>query len=119
MRGCETPLLVLMGDDLYHPQVTSREVADLAPNAELVERWNDDAGLVNASSDAGFTAQQSMDYAVEELKNQAAKIGANGILLQGTGLDTSTTVGGYGTGYVYSVASSTHTISGIAIYITE
>ena len=47
VRGCETPLLVLMGDDLYHPQVTSREVAELAPNAELLERWNDDAGLVS------------------------------------------------------------------------
>jgi pimeloyl-ACP methyl ester carboxylesterase len=42
VRGCEIPMLVLMGDDLYHPQVTSREVAALAPNAELVERWKDE-----------------------------------------------------------------------------
>ena len=41
VRGCETPMLVLMGDDLYHPQVTSREVAALAPKAELVERWSE------------------------------------------------------------------------------
>jgi hypothetical protein len=34
-------MLVLMGDDLYHPQTTSREVAALAPNAELIERWKD------------------------------------------------------------------------------
>lgn len=38
---CPTPLLVLMGDDLYHPQETSREIAKLAPNAELVEHWKD------------------------------------------------------------------------------
>jgi pimeloyl-ACP methyl ester carboxylesterase len=42
VRSCEIPMLVLMGDDLYHPQVTSREIAELAPNAELVERWKDE-----------------------------------------------------------------------------
>ena len=41
VRSCATPLLVLLGDDLYHPQSTSREVADLAPNAELIERWKE------------------------------------------------------------------------------
>ena len=34
-------MLVLMGDDLYHPQSTSREIADLAPNATLIENWKD------------------------------------------------------------------------------
>ena len=33
------PMLVLMGDDLYHPQITSRKIADLAPSATLVEHW--------------------------------------------------------------------------------
>ena len=42
VRKCETPMLVLMGDDLYHPQVTSREVAALAPNAELIEHWKEE-----------------------------------------------------------------------------
>ena len=41
VRNCATPLLVLMGKDLYHPEQTSREVAALAPNGELVERWNE------------------------------------------------------------------------------
>jgi pimeloyl-ACP methyl ester carboxylesterase len=41
VRSCEVPILVLMGDDLYHPQVISREVAELAPKAELVERWQE------------------------------------------------------------------------------
>lgn len=38
---CKTPLLVLLGNDLYHPQETSREVAALAPNATLIERWKE------------------------------------------------------------------------------
>lgn len=36
-----TPMLVLMGDDQYHPQETSRQIAKLAPNAELIERWKE------------------------------------------------------------------------------
>ena len=35
----ETPMLVLMGDDVYHPEVISREIANLAPNAKLIEKW--------------------------------------------------------------------------------
>lgn len=42
IQACQTPLLVLMGNDLYHPQSTSREIATLAPNATLVERWKDE-----------------------------------------------------------------------------
>ena len=42
---CQTPLLVLMGDDQYHPQSTSRELAALAPHATLIERWKDEEVL--------------------------------------------------------------------------
>jgi len=42
VRACEIPMLVLMGNDLYHPQQTSREIAALAPKAELVERWKEE-----------------------------------------------------------------------------
>ena len=41
VRTCQTPLLVLAGNDLYHPASTSREVAALAPNAELIESWKE------------------------------------------------------------------------------
>lgn len=41
MRQCPTPLLVLMGSDMFHPEVTSREIAELAPHATLVERWQE------------------------------------------------------------------------------
>jgi pimeloyl-ACP methyl ester carboxylesterase len=36
---CATPLLVLMGNDLYHPQSTSRRICELASNARLIEAW--------------------------------------------------------------------------------
>jgi hypothetical protein len=38
---CAIPMLVLMGNDLYHPSETSREIVEIAPNAELVEHWKD------------------------------------------------------------------------------
>jgi pimeloyl-ACP methyl ester carboxylesterase len=39
VRSCATPLMVLAGDDLYHPAPISRELAALAPAAKLVEHW--------------------------------------------------------------------------------
>ena len=42
VKSVQTPLLVLMGGDVYHPESTSREVAELAPNAVLVEEWKGD-----------------------------------------------------------------------------
>lgn len=41
VSACATPLLILMGDDLYHPQSTSREIAALAPDATLIEHWKE------------------------------------------------------------------------------
>ena len=39
VRSCKTPMLILCGNDDYHPKETSTEIAALAPNAELVEHW--------------------------------------------------------------------------------
>jgi pimeloyl-ACP methyl ester carboxylesterase len=41
VRRCTAPLLVLQGNDIYHPTAISREIAELAPHAEYVERWKD------------------------------------------------------------------------------
>jgi hypothetical protein len=32
-------MLILCGNDDYHPKETSKEIAALAPNAELIEHW--------------------------------------------------------------------------------
>jgi pimeloyl-ACP methyl ester carboxylesterase len=45
VRSCSTPLLVLMGNDVYHPSETSREIVELAPHAELIESWKDAASI--------------------------------------------------------------------------
>lgn len=74
-------------------------------------------GLVSASSDAGWTEQGSLDYAIAELKKQAAKLGANGVLIVATGETTSTMVVGHGTGNVYSVPVTAKTVQGRAIFV--
>jgi len=35
------PLLILMGRDLFHPSETSREIARICPQTELVQEWRD------------------------------------------------------------------------------
>lgn len=39
VHSCHTPFLVLAGDDNFHPTATAQEIADLAPNAELIMHW--------------------------------------------------------------------------------
>jgi pimeloyl-ACP methyl ester carboxylesterase len=39
VRACRTPMLVLAGDDLYHPTPIAEEIARLVPNAELITKW--------------------------------------------------------------------------------
>jgi pimeloyl-ACP methyl ester carboxylesterase len=39
VRACPVPLLVLAGNDTFHPRPVAAEIADLAPNASLVLEW--------------------------------------------------------------------------------
>lgn len=38
----ETPMLILRGDDPYHPAVTSEALAERAPQAELIPVWKEE-----------------------------------------------------------------------------
>ncbi|EHH2451463.1 hypothetical protein MPV89_004188 [Vibrio vulnificus] len=76
-------------------------------------------GIVKASSDAGITQQASQDYAVEELKKQAAKIGANGVILTTTGERTSSIISTNADGSIYTIPVSAQTVSGKAVFVKE
>jgi pimeloyl-ACP methyl ester carboxylesterase len=39
VRNCRVPLLVLAGNDPFHPREVAEEIADLAPSARLVLDW--------------------------------------------------------------------------------
>jgi hypothetical protein len=74
-------------------------------------------GIVNASSDAGLTEQGSVDYAIDELKKQAAKIGANGVLLESTGEKTTSTLISVSPGNLLAVPIKAKTVQGKAIFV--
>lgn len=49
VRSCATPILVLPGIDAFHPTETGREVAELAPRAEVFEPWKDTPERIQAA----------------------------------------------------------------------
>lgn len=109
LAGCASGSAIVTGN--VRPAVVPQQVSlYLEPPAAF-----EVIGLVNASSDAGMTEQGSMDYAVEELKRQAAKLGANGVLLVSSGEKTS----GFVTGEYYAVPVTAKTVQGKAIFVTE
>jgi len=74
-------------------------------------------GIVNASSDAGWTDQGSMDHAVRELMKQAAKLGANGVLIVSAGKKTTGVVISPRT--VYAIPVNAMTIQALAIFVGD
>ena len=50
--ACPTPMLVLPGVDEFHPTATGREIASLAPRAEIFEPWKDTPEHVAAGAAA-------------------------------------------------------------------
>jgi hypothetical protein len=78
-------------------------------------------GVVEASSAIGFSAhsaQEAQDRAVNELKKQAAKIGANGIILIGIGNKNATAPVIIGGNVVYATQRK-KTVEGQAIYVIK
>lgn len=76
-------------------------------------------GIVSASSDAGWTEQGDVNYAIAELKKQAAKLGANGVLITATGDRASAVLVPQANGTVISVPASAKTIQGKAIFVSS
>jgi pimeloyl-ACP methyl ester carboxylesterase len=50
LASIDTPMLVLRGDDQYHPRSASELLAATAPNARLIERWKDEEHLPAATT---------------------------------------------------------------------
>ena len=51
VRACPTPLLILEGNDPYHPRVSSQRVHELAPRSTYIEQWK-----TGSERDAAMTA---------------------------------------------------------------
>ncbi|HWW20426.1 MAG TPA: hypothetical protein VNZ06_06445 [Steroidobacteraceae bacterium] len=83
--------------------------------------------ILNTSSRGSFalTAQGKTDKVIQRLKDEAAKLGANGVLLQGIGDRQSGSIGSgfgggsgnVGVGFGTSVGTYQKTGNGVAIYV--
>jgi pimeloyl-ACP methyl ester carboxylesterase len=50
LKGCQTPCLVLAGNDSAHPFAVAEEIADLLPDAEFIAEWKDGEPLAAAKA---------------------------------------------------------------------
>ena len=78
----------------------------------------EEIAIVKAASGSGWTQQGDVDYAVAELKKQAAKVGANGVLLTSTGTQIGVVgVPAYGGGTMVANTEK-QALEGRAIYVS-
>lgn len=103
--------------------------ADVRIYTELPANYEKIA-MVSADSRNDFASQQNLsDHAIERLKEEAAKVGANGILLNGFGnyqvgsrgmVIVPNSNGGYSTtGFAAMNASTGKEATGLAIYVPK
>jgi len=113
--GCETSSHVLVGK--ARPPIAPESVqVYLQPPPHYEE-----IATVNASSQGSFavTSQQNTDLAIQRLKEEAAKLGANGILLQGMHDTQSGSIGLGAGGTNYGPGSSTSAGAGGSFALTS
>lgn len=122
LLGCSTGSHVVTGQQMPELEVEKVTVFEEAPAFDYKV-----IGTVRASSDGGFTEESRKEKATEELKAQAAKVGANGVILDGvsqlsfrrlgTGVGISAnSSGGLGTSIGSSFSFPTAEVKGTAIY---
>lgn len=51
VAGIETPLLILTGDDAYHPRPVAEEIASLSPNNEMILDWKSEQAAAAAAAE--------------------------------------------------------------------
>ena len=113
LLGCATGSFIVTGK--VRPAISPSEVKIyLDPPSQF-----ETIGIVEASSEVEFSSQAAQDRAINELKKQAAKIGANGVLLLNTGNKSGDMVGFYSGGVFYAEASQTKTATGRAIFVIQ
>ena len=120
--GCSSGSHVVTGQQMPELEVEQVTIFEQAPTFDYKV-----VGTVKASSDNGFTEDSRKEKATQELKEQAAKIGANGVILDevtqlsfrrlGTGVGVSAgSGGGIGTSIGSSFSFPTTEAKGTAIY---
>ena len=111
--GCATGTSIITGTK--RPAINPSEVTIyLDPPAEY-----ENIGIIEVSSEVGFSRQKAQDRAMEALKSRAAKVGANGVLLTDTGSQSVGTAGYYSNGIYYGGSTVKILAQGRAIYVIQ
>jgi hypothetical protein len=76
-------------------------------------------GIVEASRGEGFKKQATQNIVIKKIKKQAAKLGANGILISSNQTQSSGPVGYMIEGIYFTTTSSKVALQGRAIVVTE
>lgn len=125
LAGCATSSHVLVGTP--RPPIAPESVRVYLQPPPKFEQ----IATIEATSQGSLalTSQQNMDKAIERLKKEAAKVGANGILLQGVQTTQSGAIGtgvgssSYGGGSAVGMSAGgsfglySKAVQGIAIYV--
>ncbi len=115
LSGCLTATGSLIITGIAKPAINPSEVKIyLDPPSEY-----ETIGLIEASVDVGLSAQIAQDLVIQELKNQAAKAGANGVLLINIGTQSDGMVGFYSGNVFIADSTERRIMQARAIYITE
>ncbi len=113
LLGCASGSHIIIGK--VRPAINKKEVRlYLKPPKEY-----EIIGIVEASSGVKFSSQAAQDRAIAELKLQAAKIGANGVLISSTDNKSGGTTGFYSNGVYYASPNKMKTAQGKAIFVIK
>lgn len=113
LYGCATGSAIVTG--IVRPAIDPSEVKlylDPPPQFETI-------GIVEASSDVEVSSQAAQDRTIDELKAQAAKLGANGVILLHSGEKSSDLVGFGSDGMFYAETEEAKTARGKAVYVQK
>src|SRR6201996_1407318 len=107
LAGCATDAVIVTGSP--RPPISPAEVKIYSQPPPMFE----EIAILNASKSVAFTTggQKTVDKVIEGLKEQAAKVGANGIVLEGFS-DRQTGALGGGTG---STSYSSNSAVGVGV----
>lgn len=113
LSSCATGSTIVTGTK--RPAINPSEVyIYLDPPAEY-----ENIGIIETSSDVGFSRQKAQDRAIKNMKSKAAKIGANGILLTHSGSQAGGSGGFYSNGFYYGGSSEKIHAQGRAIFVIK
>lgn len=118
LASCATGSAIITGKELAPVEPSEVRIYSETPNSTF-----ENIGIVKATAEEFFSQQEALDRAINELKKQAAKIGANGVIL--THMDekqeyySGFTPYATGGGHFYSGSDDYQVIKGQAIFVKD